>query len=513
MAALSQDVVTDLEHAIAELEQRLESGLTERDETIARLQADLRAVRDRQAGSAEILAAIAGASGDAKQALQLIAETTARLFGAPSVTIRLVEGHEWGPTINFGPSSMRIGAEVPAEQRRLGGHNLPATIVRENRQIHVPDLDNVDPSMAAWPMMTARAAGTRTVAGTPLRREGRAVGALIVFRDRPEPFTAEELALQQSFADQAVIALENARLFNETREALDRQNATAEILRVIASTPGDAARPLQQIAETTARLFDCQSVRIRIVENGEWGRTIGVGASAERVGAEVAVAQLRIGGRSLPGTVVHENRQVHIPDLDHVNSSMADWPGLAPARAAGTRTMAGTPLRCEGKAIGALIVYRDRLAPFTTDELALLQSFADQAVIAIENARLFNETREALERQTATAEILKVIAGSPSDVQPVFEAIAKSSKRLMGGFSAAVFRFVDDVAYVASFTPTEPAADEAWKATFPRRLSEFRPFEWRTRRRDRAGHRHRNRAVCSGCRAGAAAFAVFWSRR
>ena len=110
--------------------------------------------------------------------------------------------------------------------------------------------------------------------------------------------------------------------------------------------------------------------------------------------------------------------------------------------------MCGTPLRREGKAIGALIVYRDRLRLSPTEELALQQSFADQAVIAIENARLFNETREALERQTATADILKVIASSPSDVQPVFEPIATSANRLIGGFSSTVFRFIDGIAHL-----------------------------------------------------------------
>ena len=118
---------------------------------------------------------------------------------------------------------------------------------------------------------------------------------------------------------------------------------------------GDAERSLQQIAETTARLFDGQSVRIRIAENGEWVRTIAVGASAERVGAEVSPAQGRIGGNNLPSTVVLENRQIHIPDLDHLDPAIADWPGLPHARAAGARTMAGIPLRRDGRAIGVLI--------------------------------------------------------------------------------------------------------------------------------------------------------------
>src|SRR5947208_4894219 len=271
---------------------------------------------------------------------------------------------------------------------------------------------------------------------------------------------------------------ENARLQAELRAAREQQAASAEILRAIASTSGDAERSLQQIVEITARLFGASSVTLNIAGGDEWARMIRVGAVSQRVGSELSAAQLRIGARNLPSTVFRENRQIHIPDMDNIDPAIADWPTLPHARAAGARAMAGTPLRRDGKAIGALVVHRDRPKPFTAEELTLLQSFADQAAIAIENARLFNETREALERQTATSDILKVIASSPSDVQPVFEAIANSAKRLIGGFSAAVFRFVDDVGHLAAFTPTRPAEDEVWKASFPRRLSDFPPFEW-----------------------------------
>ena len=190
---------------------------------------------------------------------------------------------------------------------------------------------------------------------------------------------------------------------------------------------------MQLIAETTARLFGAPSVSIQLVENGKWGQAYRFGDSAQRIRSAVPLANIQIGGQNMPGAVVGQNLQFHIPDLDHLDASMADWPGLPHARAAGTRTMCGTPLRREGKAIGALIVYRDRLAPFTDEELALLQSFADQAVIAIENARLFNETQEALARQTATAEILRVISQSPTDVQPVFDAIVEHARAAVRG--------------------------------------------------------------------------------
>jgi GAF domain-containing protein len=298
-----------------------------------------------------------------------------------------------------------------------------------------------------------------------------------VVADLERELQASRAERDDAIKSQAAAALENARLRNALNIARDRQNASADILRSIAGTSGDAERSLYQIAETSMRLFGATSATIQIAEGDGWSQIIRVGDSSKRIGAGVPEAQLRIGGRNMPGTIVAENRQVHVPDLDNVDPSIADWPGLPYARAAGTRSMSGSPLRREGKAIGTLIVYRDRLAPFTDEELALQQSFADQAAIAIENARLFNETREALEQQTATADILKAIASSPTDVQPVFEAIAASANRLIGGFSTAVFRFINGASHLAAFTPTHPVADEVLKASFPRPLAGFQPFE------------------------------------
>jgi two-component system, NtrC family, sensor kinase len=268
---------------------------------------------------------------------------------------------------------------------------------------------------------------------------------------------------------------ETVRLRSELRAARDRQAASAEVIRLISASPGDADQTLRRIAEITERLFDASSVTLLIADGERWGQTIRVGAGSERITTAIPLAHVAITPQFMPGAVYLENHQVHVPNIDDP-VARARWPGLTPARAAGSRTMSGTPLRCEGRAVGALIVHRARLVPFMEDELALLQSFADQAAIAIENARLFNETREALERQTATADILKVIASSPSDVQPVFEAIAASSNRLIGGFSTAVLRFVGDVLYLAAFTPANPKADAALKSSFPRPLSEFPPF-------------------------------------
>src|SRR6202048_3950137 len=259
----------------------------------------------------------------------------------------------------------------------------------------------------------------------------------------------------------ADLRLENARLLTELRAAQDRQPASAEILRAVAGTSGDAERALRQIAETTARLCGAPSVTMRIARGDEWGQSIAVGAGSERIVAEVSAARLRLGARNLPSTVLGENRQGHTPDPDNPDPAIADWPGIPPARAAGTRAMAGTPLRREGKAIGVLIVHRDRPEPFTAEELALQQSFADQAMIAIENARLFNETKEALERQTATADILKVIASSPSDVQPVFDAIVNSAAKLFEPCSATITTLKEGKLHWNAVAQIVPSFDHA----------------------------------------------------
>src|SRR5229473_3494935 len=467
MTAVLQDVVADLRRRVAELEQKLDSGLAERDEAIA-----------QQAASAEVLQVINASPGDLAPVFDAIVEKALRLCDADGGALWLIDGDMARATGGRG------GKMTEAFYEYVEHEVVPVKYLLGRPQdrpfVHVVDLKATKLYQHGVPFFVANVdlGGVRTSLSVPLIESGRLIGVFTLIRREVQPFTDKQIALVQSFAAQAQIAMKNARLLSDLRTTRDRQAASAEILRAIASTPGDAERPLQQIAETTARLFGASSVTLNIASGDEWVRMIRVGPSSQRVGSEVSATQLRIGGRNLPGTVFRENRQIHIPDLDDLDPTFADWPTLPHARAAGARAMAGTPLRREGKAVGALVVHRDRPVPFTDEELALLQSFADQAVIAIENARLFNETKEALERQTATADILKVIASSPSDVQPVFEAIAESAKRLIGGFSAAVFRFVDDVGHLAAFTPTRPAADEVWKASFPRRLSDFPPFEW-----------------------------------
>ncbi|UGX90905.1 GAF domain-containing protein [Bradyrhizobium barranii subsp. barranii] len=445
----------------AELERQLRSQAAEN----ARLQAELAIARDRQNASMEILRTIANSSGDAEGSLQQIAEATMHLFGAPSATIHIAEGDGWSRVIRVGDSSMRVGAGVPLAQLKIGGRNMPGTIVAENRQVHVPDLDNVDPAIADWPGMPhARAAGTRSMSGSPLRLEGKAIGALIVYRDRLAPFTDDEMALQQSFADQAAIAIENARLFNETRESLERQTATADILKVLASSPSDVQPVFDAIAASANRLIGGFTTAVLRYIDG--AAHLVAFTPGDPAGDRVLQASFPVPFAQFPAyQLTAHGESAQLPDTE-LEPAARDI-----ARARGFRSMLFTPLMSEGEAKGVIIATRRTTGAFAEHHVRLLQTFADQAVIAVKNVSLFNATREALERQTATADILKVIAASPADVTPVFRAISDSAKALVGGHSSTVTRVINGMLHLAAFTTDNEAGNAELRSSFPAPLA------------------------------------------
>ncbi|MDI3559619.1 GAF domain-containing protein [Bradyrhizobium sp. Arg816] len=445
----------------AELERQLRSQAAEN----ARLQAELAIARDRQNASMEILRTIANSSGDAEGSLQQIAEATMHLFGAPSATIHIAEGDGWSRVIRVGDSSMRVGAGVPLAQLKIGGRNMPGTIVAENRQVHVPDLDNVDPAISDWPGMPhVRAAGTRSMSGSPLRLEGKAIGALIVYRDRLAPFTDDEMALQQSFADQAAIAIENARLFNETRESLERQTATADILKVLASSPSDVQPVFDAIAASANRLIGGFTTAVLRYIDG--AAHLVAFTPGDPAGDRVLQASFPVPFAQFPAyQLTAHGESAQLPDTE-LEPAARDI-----ARARGFRSMLFTPLMSEGEAKGVIIATRRTTGAFAEHHVRLLQTFADQAVIAVKNVSLFNATREALERQTATADILKVIAASPADVTPVFQAISDSAKALVGGHSSTVTRVINGMLHLAAFTTDNEAGNAELRSSFPAPLA------------------------------------------
>jgi signal transduction histidine kinase len=413
----------------------------------ARLQAELRAARERQIASAEILRAIANTSGDAERSLQQIAEITANLFGASSVSLLVADGERWGRTIRVGAGSERIATAIPLAHVAITPRFMPGAVYLENRQVHVPDID--DPTAKArWPGLTpARAAGTRTMSGTPLRREGRALGALIVHRERLEPFTDEELALQQSFADQAVIAIENTRLFNEVQaktadlsEALQQQTATADVLKVISRSAFDLDTVMHTLARSAAELCGADLSGL-FLRDGDILTIRGYSDVDERVGDMLRTIRVPIDDKSYMGRAILGGAIAHVPDFDNDVATKV----LTFQQAIGFKAMLLVPLMREGRAIGLFALCRNRVGAFSQRQIELIQTFADQAVIAIENARLFDEVQaktqdltEALTYQTGSANILRVIASSPTDVGPVLKAIVESACELCAADDAVV---------------------------------------------------------------------------
>ena len=241
---------------------------------------------------------------------------------------------------------------------------------------------------------------------------------------RAGAFSDQQISLLQTFADQAVIAIENVRLFNETKESLEQQTAISEILRVISNSPSDVQPVLDAVAEHAARICAAQFADIVLAEGETLRFAAGIGVRRPGAAKSGASPTAQANGRSIV-----DRATVHVADLQ--NAPESEFPlGQMLARKYGHRTILAVPLVREDRALGTIVLRRTEVRPFDDKHVALLKTFADQAVIAIENVRLFNETKEALEQQTATAEILRVISSSPTDLQPVFDAILDGATRL-----------------------------------------------------------------------------------
>src|SRR5215471_14715310 len=347
---------------------------------------------------------------DADPILNAIVRTAARLRDASYCHLYLVDGGFLRNVAKHGSlaRSVAVGGGFP-----LGRGSVAGRAVHDRRTVHVRDL-KVARRQFENAVSVQRAAGLRTMLATPLLRDGQAVGALVVLRRIVRPFTAHQIALLKIFAEQATIALENTRLSRELAarnreltEALGRETATGEILGVISRSPTDIEPVLSAVAESAARLCHAFDVTVFRLDDD-------VLRLAAHHGPVTARPILPVSRETLGGRSILEARPVQVADALIDDS---EFPGISRfAREHGHRTLLSVPLLREGVPIGAIQLRRTEVAPFTDQQIALLQTFADQAVIAIENVRLFTELEkrnheltEALEQQTATAEILGAI--------------------------------------------------------------------------------------------------------
>jgi two-component system, NtrC family, sensor kinase len=430
----------------------------------ARLASELRAALDRQAATSEILRVISGSPTDVQPVFDAIVLAAVRLFRRDLAFILGCDATTYWPVATAEPGGLRTPPD-PAPVAIDTDANFPSRVIVTKKNLHLPDWSAIE--LPDYERMVHQKLGINSALYLPLLRDGECIGLLGIAGKRVGVFGASEITLAESFRDQALIAIENTRSFNETREALERQTATADILKVIASSSSDVQPVFEAIATSANRLIGGFSTTVFRLEDGVMHLRAFTTTNPEADATLSTMFPARLSNFSW-GEAIGNGGIYRIVDTEQETGRMREL-----ARLRGYRSMLFMPLSRDGTPIGLIAVTRVEPGPFAAHHVQLLQTFADQAVIAIENTRLFNETREALERQTATADILKVIASSPSDVQPVFEAIATSANRLIGGFSTTVFRFVEGEMHLMAFTPTTAAADEILKAGFPSPVARF----------------------------------------
>jgi class 3 adenylate cyclase len=416
----------DLQRELAELRRTLDEALHERDEALHERDEALQ----RETATAEVLQVINSSPGNLAPVFHEMLEKTLMLCEASFGTLSsYAEGHIHTLASRGVPPAL---ADFLSKPRPPAPGGRWGRIIQGESLSHITDLaaegTEGNPTRRAF-VVLGRA---RSMLWIALRQQERLLGILSIYRTEVRPFTDKQIALLQNFAAQAIIAMENARLITETREALERQTATAEVLGVINSSPGDLAPVFDAMLEKALHFCDAVfGVLVKVV--GEHVEFVAQRNVPQALADFIVRAPMRVDPATILGHSIMERQIVHTLDNADSDAYRERAPlAVAAVELGGVRTILHVPLIRENDVLGVLIVFRQEVKPFTDKQIALLQNFATQAVIAMENARLITETREALEQQTATAEVLGVINSSPGNLAPVFDAMLEKAMRLCG---------------------------------------------------------------------------------
>ena len=393
---------------------------TGQETEIARLTRERDEALEQRTATAEVLKIISTSPTQLQPVLEVVVKSAARFCEADDVTIFELDGQDLRAAAHWGAVPQDIGVRFPCVRGQVAGR-----AVLERKPVHVIDLQaeaQEFPEGSAF----ARRLGHRTTAGVPLLREGVAVGTILLRRAEVNPFTDKQITLLETFAAQAVIAIENARLLSELRESLQQQTATSEVLRVISSSPGELKPVFQTMLENAVRVCGAK-FGVLYLSEGNGFRTVAMHdvprAFAELREREPFIVPPPGGGLDrLTNTkqVVHDADESALPP--QARGRLGDL--------AGARTVVAVPMFKDNDLVGAIVIYRQEVRPFNDKQIELVENFAAQAVIAIENTRLLNELRQSLEQQTATAEVLRVISSSPGELEPVFQSMLENAVRI-----------------------------------------------------------------------------------
>ena len=451
------DMTADPWRLVADLRSQLAACRAERDEALA-----------QQAASAEILQIINSSSGDLAPVFDAIVDRAHALCGVAYGSLQLWDGEKFRAVAVHGLS------EPLADRLRQGyrpGPNLPNQSLLEGaRFAHCTDLAEIDDPAAR---NSVELGGIRTIMWVALRKGDTLLGQIAAARLEVRPFSDRQIALLESFANQAVLAMENVRLLTELRErtrdlqeSLEYQTATSDVLKVISRSTFDLQPVLDTVVQTAARLCHADASMMSS-RDGEIYRPVSGFAVSPEFDAFLRGRTFTVDRGTIAGRTALERRVIHVADI--VGDS--DYKVRETVAIGNLRTMLGVPLLREREPIGVITFGRQRVEPFTERQIELVRTFADQAVIAIENTRLLTELREALQQQTATAEILQVMNGSLADLRPVFGAIVNNAAKLCNALNSSVYRYDGELIHFIAESNFSERALETTRRLFPARPS------------------------------------------
>ena len=431
---------------------------------------DLSESLEQQTATSEVLRVISSSPGELEPVFQAMLENAIRLCEA-----------KFGILFRFDGEGFRLVADVGARElgdflRQRGSFQpTPGGPLSRVMQTKQPSYTN-DHVVDAPSSPAVTLGGARSTVDVPMLKDGQLVGAISIYRQEVRPFSEEQRELLTNFANQAVIAIENARLLNELRELLEQQTATADVLRVISSSPGELEPVFQAMLENATRICGANFGNMFLYEHDAY-RTVPMHNAPQAYANARTRTPLHPSPATALGRVAVSKEVVQIADLKAEKAYIDRDPMyVSGVELAGIRTLLAVPMLKDGGLIGAIVIYRTEVRPFTDKQIALVRNFAAQAVIAIENTRLLSELRqrtndltESLEQQTATSEVLSVISSSPGDLQPVFAAMLKNAARICDAKFGNIYRWEGDALHLVGTHNTPPAFAEA------RRGAPFRP--------------------------------------